>query len=62
MTITILSKLELQRLIENKKLTPKVAIVSFADSKDEFLDFPEDISVFKVVFEDIRPFCTVPEH
>lgn len=62
MTVSILSKSELFRLIEKKQLTTKTAIVSFADDADEFLDFPDNIRVLKVVFYDIRPSSTVKEH
>ena len=62
MKVSILSKSELFKLIENNKLTSKSAVVSFADEEDEFLDFPKDIDVLKVVFYDIRPSSTVKEH
>lgn len=62
MKVSILSKSELFRLIENKQLTSKSAVISFADEEDEFLDFPDNISVLKVVFYDIRPSSTVKEH
>ena len=62
MKVSILSKSELFNLIEKKELTSKSAVVSFADDKDEFLDFPKNIDVLKVVFYDIRPSSTVKEH
>ena len=62
MKVSILSKSELYKLIENNELTNKSAIVSFADEEDEFLDFPKDIDVLKVVFYDIRPSSVVKEH
>ena len=62
MKVSILSKSELFRLIENKQLTSKSAVISFADEEDEFLDFPDNVSVLKVVFYDIRPSSTVKEH
>lgn len=62
MKVTILSKSELFNLIEKKALTSKSAIVSFADDEDDFLDFPEDSNVLKIVFYDIRPSSTIKEH
>ena len=62
MKVSILSKSELFKLIENNELTNKSAVVSFADEEDEFLVFPRDIDVLKVVFYDIRPSSTVKEH
>lgn len=62
MKVTILSKSELFNLIEKKALTSKSAIVSFADEEDDFLDFPKDSNVLKIVFYDIRPSSTIKEH
>ena len=62
MKVSILSKSELFRLIEKKELPSNTAIVSFADEKDDFLDFPEKADVLKVVFYDIRPSSTVESH
>ena len=62
MKISILSKSELFRLIENKQLTSKSAVISFADEEDDFLDYPDNVNVLKVVFYDIRPSSTVKEH
>ena len=62
MKVTILSKSELFNLIEKKALTSKSAIVSFADEEDDFLDFPKDSIVLKIVFYDIRPSSTIKEH
>ena len=62
MKVSILSKSELFSLIEKKRLSPNTAIVSFADEEDDFLDFPNNTDVMKVVFYDIRPSSTVKEH
>lgn len=62
MKVTILSKSELSNLIEKKELTSNSAIVSFADEEDDFLDFPKDNDVLKIVFYDIRPSSTIKEH
>lgn len=62
MKVSILSKSELFKLIEKKELTSKSAVVSFADEKEDFLDFPKNVDVLKVVFYDIRPSSTVKEH
>ena len=62
MKVTILSKSELSNLIEKKELTSNSAIVSFADEEDDFLDFPKDSDVLKIVFYDIRPSSTIKEH
>lgn len=62
MKVSILSKSELFKLLEKKELTNKSAVVSFADEEDDFLEFPKGIDVLKVVFYDVRPSCTVPEH
>lgn len=62
MKISILSKADLFKLIENNELTSNTAVVSFADEEDDFLELPPYIDVFEVVFYDIRPHCTVKEH
>ena len=62
MEVSILSKSSLYNLIEKKELPSNTAIVSFADEEDEFLEFPDNVDVLKVVFYDIRPHTTVKEH
>lgn len=62
MKVSILSKSELFNLIEKKELTSNSVVVSFADEKDDFLDFPDKVDVLKVVFYDIKPSSTVKEH
>ena len=46
-------------MMENKikryGVDENTAIVSFADSADEFIEFPKDTNVFKVAFCDIYP-------
>lgn len=58
MKVSILSKSELFKLIENKTLTSNTAVISFADEGCDFLEFPSDIDVLKVEFDDIRP-CNI---
>lgn len=62
MEVSILSKSSLYNLIEKKELPSNTAIVSFADEEDEFLEFPDNVDVLKVVFYDIRPHTIVKEH
>ena len=62
MTISIFSKPELYRLIEKNQLTNNTAVVAFADEEDDFLEFPDNTDVLKVVFFDVRPCSTIPEH
>ena len=62
MKVSILSKSELFKLLEKKELTSKTAVVSFADEEDDFLELPSNVDHLKIVFYDIRPSSTVPEH
>lgn len=62
MKVSILSKSELFKLFEKKELTSKTAVVSFADEEDDFLELPNNVDHLKIVFYDIRPSSTVPEH
>ena len=62
MKVSILSKSELFKLLEKKELTSKTAVVSFADEEDDFLELPNNVDHLKIVFYDIRPSSTVPEH
>ena len=55
MKVTILSKPELYKLIETHSLSSNSAVISFADEGCEFLDFPPNIDVLKIEFDDIRP-------
>lgn len=58
---SIMSASEMYRLIE-KGIPNNTAIVSFADTIDDFLEFPKGTDVLKIAFYDIRPHTTVKEH
>ena len=62
MKVSILSRSEMFNLIEKKELSSKEAIVSFADEEEDFLDFPDNVDVLKVVFYDVRPMSVAKEH
>ena len=57
MRVYIYSRSDINRLLE-RGIDDKVAIISFADSKLDFIDFPENANVIKIAFCDIRPFTT----
>ena len=61
MRVGIVSISEMSRLIE-KSIPSNTAIISFADTKDDFLEFPKGTDVLKIAFYDIRPHTTVKEH
>ncbi len=48
--------------LKHHEIGDDTAIVSFADTEDDFIDFPKNINVLKIPFSDIRPHCTVEEH
>ena len=52
----------MERKLEHHEIGDDTAIVSFADTDDDFIDFPKNIDVLKIPFSDIRPYCTVEEH
>ena len=61
MKLSIVSASEMYRLIE-KGVPNNVAIISFAGTTDDFLDFKEGTDVLKIAFYDVRPHTTVKEH
>ena len=60
MKISIYSRSTLERKLEHHEVDENTAIVSFADTVDDFIEFPNNINVLKVAFYDIRPF-SIPE-
>ena len=60
MKISILSRSDMLRLIENG-IDKKTAIISFADSNEDYIDFPTGTNVLKIAFPDIRPYTTPRE-
>lgn len=52
----------MERKLNNHEIGDDTAIVSFADSEDEFINFPKNTNVLKIPFSDIRPYTTVEEH
>ena len=49
------------RLIE-KGIPKNTAIVSFADTEDDYEEFPPGTDVLLIAFYDIRPYTTAKEH
>ena len=56
MKISIHSRGSIERMIERHDIDNQTAIVSFADTVDDFVEFPEGTHVLKVAFYDISPF------
>lgn len=56
MKVSIYSRSTLERMIEHHELNDDVAIISFADSQEDFIEFPEGTNVLKVAFYDYSPF------
>ena len=62
MKISIYSRSLLERKLEHHEIADNTAIVSFADTNDDFIEFPKEINVLKIVFYDIRPSSIPEEH
>ena len=62
MKISIYSRSTMESKLKHHEIGDDTAIVSFADTEDDFIDFPKNINVLKIPFSDIRPYCTVEEH
>lgn len=62
MKISICSRSDIESLIKKNKIPKNSAIVSFADTPDDFIEFPKGCDVLSVAFYDIRPYTTVKEH
>lgn len=60
MKISIYSRAALERKLAHHEIDQNSAIVSFADTPDDFMDFPEGLNVMKVAFYDITPY-SIPE-
>ena len=56
MKVTIYSRSTLERMIERKSIGQNVAIVSFADTNEDFIEFPNNLTVLKISFYDLGPF------
>lgn len=56
MTVSILSRDGINRLINNNELPSNTAIISFSDSEEEFVIFPIGTDVLQIAFLDITPF------
>ena len=57
MKVSIYSRNQINQLIE-KGIPNNFAIISFADSPHDFVEFPPTTTVLKVCFADARPFTT----
>ena len=55
MKVYIYSRSDIQKLIDSG-IPNNVAIVSFSDTNDDFVEFPKGTNVFQVAFYDIRPY------
>ena len=57
MKISIYSRSTLERKFEHHEIDQEnTAIVSFADSVDDFIEFPDGTNVMKIAFYDIGPY------
>lgn len=61
MKVYIYSRSLMERHIK-KGLPENTAIVSFADTEEDFIEFPEGTNVLKVAFYDVRPHTAMREH
>ena len=52
----------LERKLEHHEIDENTAIVSFADTVDDFIEFPKETNVLKIPFYDIRPSSIPEEH
>lgn len=55
MKISIYSRSTIQRMIDHHEINENMAIISFADTKDDFIEFPKNTNVLKVAFYDYNP-------
>ena len=61
MTISVYSKSRMFDLIE-KGIPKNTAIISFSDTEEDYIDFPEGTDVLKVAFYDVRPHTVSKDH
>ena len=61
MTISVYSKSRMYNLIE-KGIPNNTAIISFSDTEEDYIDFPEGTDVLKVAFYDVRPHTVSKDH
>lgn len=61
MLIKIYSRSDIERVIE-KGIPHNTAIVSFSDTKDDFVEFPEGTDVLQIAFYDVRPHTVARDH
>ena len=61
MTISVYSKSRMYDLIE-KGIPNNTAIISFSDTEEDYIDFPEGTDVLKVAFYDVRPHTVSKDH
>ena len=62
MKIQILSRSAICRMIEKEGIPNNTAVISFADTEDDFVEFPSDTDVLKIAFYDVRPHTVAKEH
>lgn len=62
MKIYIYSKSDIIGLIETKGIPQNTAVISFADTEDDFIYFPLGTDVLSVAFYDVRPYTVAKEH
>ena len=61
MTISVYSKSRMYDLIE-KGIPNNTAIISFSDTEEDYIDFPEGTDVLKLAFYDVRPHTVSKDH
>ena len=54
--VIIMSRSQITRLINTYGIDEDIAVVSFADTKDDFIEFPKETDVLFVDFYDLTPF------
>ena len=61
MTISVYSKSRIYDLIE-MGIPNNTAVISFSDTEEDYIDFPEGTDVLKVAFYDVRPHTVSKDH
>ena len=61
MKVSIFSKNDINHLIK-EGIPDKTAIISFADTIEDFIKFPAGTDVLHIAFYDVRPFTVAKNH
>lgn len=61
MNVSICSKSAIYKIME-KGIPKNTAIISFSDTVDDYIEFPDGTDVLQIAFYDVRPHTVVKEH